>query len=300
MINQFREILINNEYQKSSIYSYLLIIKNLILFVNLRPNQKQIMLDDTITAKNINSLIDVSQDYNNTLKSVSNKLKTLVAIKSLIKNSNVKPFKIEKIAKLEEDFEKILKVRDDRINKNYKSPKYERDELNNLLRIFFTPQTQQKLDDLEKFLLSLYILTPPLRNNYYRIIYYKNKDNFDKDENFNVKIYKNKMIINKKILKVDVNDNIETILTPYQQNLLENINLDDGEYLLDLKSNYTSLKIKEISFKVFNKKYGINDYRHIFSSALDINKLSNENLKNIALKMNQTQISTFLSYRKFK
>jgi hypothetical protein len=253
-----------------------------------------------ITTQNINLLIQHAQEYNSTLKSVNNKLKTLTMIKSIIKNSGIKNYKIKEFEKLESDFKKIKTVRDDNINKNLKSSKYSQDEFNNLLRVFFDKQTQDKLTSYEKFILSLYLLTPPLRNNYYKIIYYDNKYDFDNDYDFRVKIYKDQMMVSKNILKVPMLDDLEITLKPYQVDLLKKLNLKNKQFITNFETNYFSAIIKRISKKAFGKNLGPNDFRHLFISSLNVNKLSNQDLQKIANSINQKKITTLLSYRKFK
>jgi hypothetical protein len=300
MINQFADTLKNNNYGPLSIKTYIQRLTSLIDFVNKKNKFNIIDDNDIITAKNINLLIDAAKEYNNNLISVSNKLKTLTLIKSIIKNSNVKNYKIPHLNILEKDFEKIKTVRDDTINKNIKSPRYESVEFNNLLRMFFNKETQDKLTNIEKFILSLYLLNPPLRNNFYKILYFNNETDFNNADDFHVKIFKDKMIINKAYLKVTVPDNIEITLTPYQIKLLSDMNLKNKSYIINYYPVTFSGKIKQISKKAFSKDFGANDYRHMFISSLNINKLSNQQLKQIALKMNQTKIDTLLTYRKFK
>ena len=300
MIDQFTNLLTFNNYSQTSIATYVPRLKELMNFINKKTGRELIKNGDKITGQNINLLIEHSKDFNDGLISINNKLKTMTMIKSIIKNAAIKDYKIAGLEILNKNFKKVKTVRDDNINKNLKSMKYETEEYKNLTRAFFTPAIQNKLTTIECFIISLYLITPPLRNNYYNVIYYKNEDDFNDDERFQVKIWKNKMIVNKEILKVPVDENIETILTPYQEKLLSDENIPNGAEIIDSNKNTFAGTIKKISMRAFGKNFGINDYRHMFISGLNINDYSNEQLKKIALSLNQLSLETLLTYRKFK
>jgi hypothetical protein len=208
MIEQYKELLSNNNYSKISIYTYLSTLNNFIDFVNRKAGMNIIDPMDYITSQNIDILIDNAIPYNETLGSVNSKLKTFTLIKSMIKNAEIKNYKLQKLAELEKSFTKLVAARNDQINKNFKNPAYEPLELNNLVRTFFTPEVQAKLSTKEKFILSLYLLKPPLRNNYYNITYYTNENDFNRDHDFRAKIFNNILVVSNEILKVDVPEDI--------------------------------------------------------------------------------------------
>lgn len=298
MILEYEQLLNQNHYSKISIRTYMSTFNNFIDFINRKTGYNLIEPTDNLNSNNIDILINNAEDYNDTLPALNSKLKTFTLIKSIIKNAGIKTYKIQKLNELEKNFKKLKAARDDKINKNLKSLKFEPSELNDLIRIFFTPIVQNKLTNVEKFIISLYILMPPLRNNFYKIKYYTNELNFINDDDFYVKIFENKMVVSRKILKVKIDNDIALKLSPYQVSLLKNFK--NKEFITNYNPITFNEKIQIIATKAFGKKFTINDFRHLFISSLNLNKFSNEQLRNIAYQMNQQQIPTFLSYRKFK
>ncbi len=158
-------------------------------------------------------------------------------------------------------------------------------------------QFANKLQDY--ILLSLYVFTPAIRNNYWTLnIIKKQSDYKDKNDNLNYMIinnvtvylylqsYKNYNSLG--AMKIEIHKSTQKLIRLFYKimnillqsepnNFLYHISLNKIE---PLKENATKSKIIELSNKYFNSPLSINDYRHIW----EIQIQTSDEYKNMSYK----------------
>jgi hypothetical protein len=137
-----------------------------------------------------------------------------------------------------------------------------------------------KLQDY--ILLSLYIFTPAIRNNYWTLNIIKYKKDIDTSTNLNYMIlnqthvyiylqnYKNVSAL--KSIKIDIDKETQKLIKLYMKLLEILLNEKPKHFLYHIslkkiepaKENATKTKIIDLSKKYFNIPFSINDYRHMW------------------------------------
>jgi hypothetical protein len=168
------------------------------------------------------------------------------------------------------------------------------------LKMFMLLTRKEQVNYISKLanyiLLSLYVFTPAIRNNYYGLNVIDNKNMIDKKSNLNYMIvnkasvylylqnYKNHHSLGS--IRIDIDKETQKLIKSYIT-LLEFLLGKMPEYFLyhisnnkiePLKENATKNKIIDLSKQVFNTPLSINDYRHIWEISIQ----NSEEYKNMS------------------